>query len=240
MLSVLATGAARSDDGPPQGVDEKLWKEMLEINARGTQLADLRAEFVQEKFTPLLKKPLVSSGKILIKGSATLWITEKPEPTVLRIDAKEVRLLYPAQKVLEIYKTDEKLGSLAASPFPRLEILKQHFSFEKIPVQELSKDAVESKHISFRMKPLHDELRKHIDQVSVLIERASGLVLKAQTIDADGDRLVLSFVNIRVNTGLTDVELEMKVPADVKVTRPLEGGSAGETPPPPPGQGQRK
>src|SRR5207237_10434318 len=148
----------------------------------------------------------------------------------------------PAQKVLEIYKTDEKLGSLAASPFPRLEILKQHFSFEKIPAQELSKDADESKHIAFRMKPLRDELRKHIDQVSVLIERATGLVIKAQTIDPDGDRLVLSFINIRVNTGLTDAELEMKLLLDVKVTHPLEGGSAGEAPPssPPPGQGQRK
>ena len=209
---------------------------MLEINARGAGIKDLQADFVQEKFTPLLKKPLISSGKILIKGAATLWITEKPEPTVLRIDAKEVRLLYSAQKILEVYKTDEKLGSLAASPFPRLEILKQHFSFEKIPVQELSKEADESRDIAFRMKPLHDELRKHIDQVSVLIERASGLVLKAQTVDADGDRLVLSFVNVQVNTGLTDAELEMKVPADVKVTHPLEGGS-GEAPS---GQGRRK
>jgi outer membrane lipoprotein-sorting protein len=237
MLCALVRCAARADDAPPQGIDEKLWKEMLAINARGTKLVDLRAEFIQEKFTPLLKKPLVSTGKILIKGSATLWITEKPEPTVLRIDAKEIRLLYPAQKVLEIYKTDEKMESLAASPFPRLEILKQHFSFEKIPVQELSKEADESKHIAFRMKPLHDELRKHIDRVSVLIERATGLVLKAQTIDADGDRLVLSFVNVRANPGLTDADLEMKVPADVKVTHPLEGGSAGDAPS---GQGQRK
>src|SRR5689334_1906118 len=100
MLCALLTCTARADDAPPQGIDRMLWKQMLEINARGAGIKDLRADFVQEKFTPLLRKPLISAGKILIKGSATLWITEKPEPTVLRIDAKEVRLLYPVQKVL--------------------------------------------------------------------------------------------------------------------------------------------
>ena len=213
----------------PAAVDEKLWKVMVQIDAQGAKISDLKADFVQKKFTPLLKKPLVSSGTILIKGPASLWKTVQPSQTVMRIDAKEARLLYPEQKVLEVYAVDQQLGSLAASPFPRLEVIKRHFTFERIAVKELSPDADETAHVALRMRPIEPELRKHVDQVCVLLEISSGLVLRAQTIDADGDRTVMTFSNIRTNTGLKDRDLEMEVPPGVKITHPLEG--VGGAPP---------
>jgi outer membrane lipoprotein-sorting protein len=119
------------------------------------------------------------------------------------------------------------MGSLAASPFPRLEVLKRHFTFERIAVKELSPTADEAKHVALRMRPTEKELQKHIDEVSVLLEIETGLVLRARTVDADGDRIVLTFSNMRANTGLADAELRMDVPAGVRVTRPLEGGGSG-------------
>ena len=74
-----------------------------------------------------------------------------------------------------------------------------------------------------RLQPLDPQLRQHVDQVKVLLEIASGHVLKAETMDADGDRIVLSFTNIKVNTGLDDAALALTVPAGVTVSRPLEG-----------------
>ena len=53
---------------------------MLQIDAQGAKITDLKADFAQEKFTPLLKKPLISSGTISIKGSAALWKTVRAEP----------------------------------------------------------------------------------------------------------------------------------------------------------------
>ncbi len=208
----------------PAGVDEKLWKLLVEIDARGAGISDVSADFSQEKHTPLLKKPLVSSGHILIKGAASLWTTTQPEPTVMRIDNKEVRLFYPKQKVLEIYRTDKRMGSLAASPFPRLDVLKQHFTCERIPAKELLPGADDDKFVALRMKPTEAELRKHIDEVCVVLEIATGFVQRAQPIDADGDRIVLTFSNLKINTGLKDRDLEMSVPPGVAITRPLEGG----------------
>jgi outer membrane lipoprotein-sorting protein len=225
LLLLCLTVTARAADDRPANVDEKLWKLLTEIDARGGQVKDLRADFTQEKFTPLLKKPLVSSGTILIKGTTSLWTTTQPEPTVMRTDEKQIRLLYPRQKVMEVYTVDQRLGSLAASPFPRLDLLKRHFTFERVPAKDLDPSADDTKHVALKMQPISPELRQHVDEVRVLLEIATGFVLKAKTTDADGDQVVLSFSNIRANTGVTDRELELAVPAGVKVTRPLEGAS---------------
>jgi outer membrane lipoprotein-sorting protein len=228
LVALFLAMVARGEPGPlerPANVDEKLWKLLTEIDARGGQVKDLKADFTQQKITPLLKKPLVSTGTILIKGSASLWNTVQPEPTVMRIDDREIRLLYPRQKVLEIYATDQRMGSLAASPFPRLDVLKKHFTFERVPAKELEPSADDAKHVALRMQPLDAELRKHVDEVRVLLEVATGFVLKAQTTDADGDQIVLTFSNVRINGGVGDRELELSVPPGVKVTRPLEGSS---------------
>lgn len=222
LLPLIARGEPGATDRPA-GVDEKLWKLLVEIDARGAQVHDLKADFTQQKFTPLLKKPLTSTGTILIKGSASLWTTVQPEPTVMRIDDKQLRLLYPRQKVLEVYPTDEKMASLAASPFPRLDVLKKHFSFERLPVKDVDPGAKESETLALRLHPLEPELRKHIDEVQVLLQVSTGFVLRATTIDSDGDRVVLSFSNIRINGGVPDRELELVVPPGVKVTHPLEG-----------------
>ena len=84
-----------------------------------TKIADLTADFEQQKFTAMLKKPLISSGAVAVRGSAMLWKTRKPEPSELQIDQKEVRIYYPAQETIEVYQVEQKLGQLAASPLPR-------------------------------------------------------------------------------------------------------------------------
>ena len=91
-----------------------------------------------------------------------------------------------------------------------------------------------------RLKPgtrLVREWQGAIHEVTVLLEIATGFVQRAQTIDTDGDRMVLSFSKLQTNTGLKDRDLEMEVPAGVSVTRPLEaGGASGDET----GQGKRK
>jgi hypothetical protein len=82
---------------------------------------------------------------------------------------------------------------------------------------------VEAGHLALRMRPSEPELAKHIDQVSVLLEVSSGLVMKAETIDADGDRTVMTFSGIKTNLDLKDHDLELELPTGVKITHPLEG-----------------
>jgi outer membrane lipoprotein-sorting protein len=228
VAAVLVHTTARADDpgAAPAGVDATFWKQLVAIDARGAAVKDLTADFTQEKTMPLMKKPLVSAGTIKIKDNAALWHTTRPAPTVMRIDAKELRMYYPEQKAMEVYAVDQRMGPLAASPFPRLALLKPHFSFERIPARELQADADDAKLVGVKMRPINADLRKHIDEVSVLLEVDTGLARRARTVDPDGDKIVLTFSNMKPNAGLTERDVELNVPAGVTVTRPLEGGRA--------------
>src|SRR5688572_9067005 len=95
LISTLLAQPASQPATAPAGVDPKLWARMVEINQRGAQIEYLSADFSQEKFTPLLKRPLISTGKITVAGPRMRWDTVKPEPTIMLIGEKEVELYYP-------------------------------------------------------------------------------------------------------------------------------------------------
>jgi hypothetical protein len=158
-----------------------------------------------------------------------LWDTRQPEPTLMRIDPTEVRLLYPRQKVVEIYPIDQRMASLAASPMPRLDVLTRYFAIQPISdPQALWPDVPQNpSHLALRLRPTDPALREHIQEVCVLLDIPSGFVLRAQTIDADGDRTTLAFSNVRTDAGLSDRELELEIPAGVEVTRPLDALNGG-------------
>src|SRR5262245_54563232 len=128
-LSIVTLALAAEPSTQPT-TNPALWNQMVEIDSRAAAAKNLAADFEQKKFTALLKKPLVSSGKIRVAGDTMRWDTDKPETNVLLISPAEVKMYYPKQKTVEVYRVDQKLGQLAASPLPRLEALKQHFSFE--------------------------------------------------------------------------------------------------------------
>src|SRR6185295_18779565 len=96
--------------------------------------------------------------------------------------------------------------------------------------------------------PKSDELKKHVREVRVLLDEppanettgsgkaekngadnrdkhAYGVVRQVEVTDADGDRTVVVFKEIRTNTGLKDHDLELTVPEGTRTSHPLEGGS---------------
>ena len=204
----------------PANVDPAAWQRMLEIDALAAKIEDLTADYLQQKFTAMLKKPLVSSGTVAVRGAAMLWRTSKPEPSELQIDSREVRIYYPEQKIVEVYQVRQKLGQLAASPLPRLAVLREHFDFEPIPVADLG-ETDDSRFFAVRMTPTEPELREHLEQVRVLLDAWRGLIVRFEMRDSDGERTLITFSNTRTNIGLSDADVRLAAPADVKVTRPL-------------------
>jgi outer membrane lipoprotein-sorting protein len=221
LLLVLLTIAA---DAPPASkpatIDDATWQRMLDIDAKAAAITDLTSDFEQQKFTSMLKKPLKSSGRVLVRGSSMLWETTAPQPNVLQITAEEVRIYFPSEKTIEVYKVEQKLGQLAASPLPRLATLQKHFAFEPLPLTEMGEQDASS-FLSLKLTPLQAELREHVEQVRVLIDARTGLMAKLEMRDPDGDRTLITFSNAKPNTGLSDEELRIHAPADVKITRPL-------------------
>src|SRR5712672_3667227 len=88
---------ATSRASTPQAFERTL----REINDRSLRVKDLSAEFVQEKQSPLLRKPMVSRGTVAAKGDTSRWDTTAPESTQMTCDPHLLRLYYPDRHVVE-------------------------------------------------------------------------------------------------------------------------------------------
>jgi outer membrane lipoprotein-sorting protein len=217
----VAGGPAPATQPAAPAVDEKLWARMTEIDARAGRITSLAADFEQRKYTALLRKPLVSGGKIRVKGATMRWDTDRPEKSVLLVTDKEARVYYPAQSTLELYTLDQRLGELAASPLPRLAVLKERFSFTEIPAKELDDSVDPAKFLALKLTPTDPALREHVQDVRVLLDIAGAYMIRAELTDADGDRTAIHFLNAKINADVG--EMDLKVPAGTKTVRPLEG-----------------
>lgn len=201
--------------------DPSLSTKLAQIDERAGQIKSLSAHYDQQKFTALLRKPLESNGRIRIKGPVIRWDTAQPEPSVLFIDQGEARVYYPNQKTLEVYPLDKRLADLAASPLPRLDVLKERFSIEQMPVESLDKSAAGTDLVGLRLTPKDASIAEHIRQVCVLLDIRKAYIMKAEVTDSDGDRTVLSFKDVQLNVDVGD--LALVVPPGTAVTHPLEG-----------------
>jgi outer membrane lipoprotein-sorting protein len=222
LAIAFACATSHAADKPttrPQ--DPQLLKQLEDLDARAAKIKDFTAEFTQEKFTALLKKPVVSSGVVRVAGSTIRWDTKKPSPAVLYSDGQEVRMYYPDQKLLEIYAIDQRLGELAASPLPRLKTLREHFSVERTNGKSF-KPPKDRDVLALKLMPVEESLREHLDHVAVLLDVKSAHILEMEMVDADGDRTHVSVSNVRLDTDLKPADLKLNVPDDTTTSRPLD------------------
>jgi outer membrane lipoprotein-sorting protein len=229
LFAVVANAATPSPLPPtaPAGVDPAMWERMKLIDHAAAQIADLTADFKQEKQTALLKNPMVSTGSVWARGSEMLWNTRAPQPTIMHVDERQITLYYPDQKTAEIYPVSGPLAQLTASPVPRLADLLQHFSFAAGSSTDLGIDPHPDQE-AFLLTPTDKDISDHVENVVVLIDAKAGFILAFKLTDSDGETTLLRFSNVKINTHFDDKSLRLDLPADVKTVHPLE--SAGPQP----------
>jgi len=218
---ILSVGAvvATETAGGDKGVD--LVTQLQEFDARMAAVRDLTAHFEERKSTALLKKPLVSTGRVRVKGSRSRWDTEKPHRTTMLIDGEAVRIYYPERTTLEVYEMNRQLQWLAISPLPRLAALREHFEIQTIPLPDIDREFTDRSHLALRLLPKTRALRDYVDHVDVVLDVAAARVVHAEIADPDGDRTTLTFSDVRTNLGMDDQDLELEIPKGATVVRPL-------------------
>jgi outer membrane lipoprotein-sorting protein len=224
IASLLLFAATASAQSTRPTTNPALWDKLVAFDKQNAKIADLTADFEQQKHTPLLKKPMVSSGTIKVRGPAMRWDTQKPSPTVMRVDEKSVSLYYPKLKTMEVFPLEGQLGSLAASPVPKLNVLSSYFAFYAF---EQKRAGLPADATLLRLEPINAEIAKHVKEVQVILDNR-GLVWEFQMTDADGERTVISFSNLRTDVGLAADAVELKVPTDTKVVKPLDNLAPGQ------------
>ena len=194
--------------------------ELDAIDRKALAHQDLTADFVQEKHSPLLRKPLVSRGTVMAKGALTLWVTTEPEPSRMSIDPKWVRLYYPKQKVVEEYPVDGRLGAMASSPLPALQDIRRSFTLSPDAGEGLDPAEPAGNTRALRLEPV-EALRPFVGFVRVLLDADRGLVLAFEVTDPDGERTLVRFSNLQTDRGLRDEALKLDAPVGTKIVRPV-------------------
>lgn len=238
----------------PPSEDPVLIRRLEVIDAYAAGITDLTATFDQRRHTALLRKPLVSSGRVRLKGSVIRWDTAAPGASVLVIDATSLRILYPEQRALEIYPMESGLSRLASTPLPRLKVIREQFVIRECKPSEMDGGlaAGTTAALAIVLTPTGEDLKKYVREVRVLLDepppgepgnekqgenrpregrdhRPYGVARQVEVTDADGDRTIVVFTDIQVNIGLQDSELALVVPDGTRISRPLEGAAGGTT-----------
>lgn len=223
IILIIAT-VAKAQSTAPTSQPSEFAQELLAIDARSGQINALTADFVQEKRSPLLRKPLVSRGNVKARGGLTLWETIEPEPTKMSIDPQVLRMYYPKQKTIEEYPVQQQLGVMAASPLPRLQAIQKTFAMKPDDGEALvDANARPANARAVRMDPNDPEVRKYVDHIRVLLDADRGVVVAFEMVDPDGEQTIIRFSKIRTDVSLAEDSLRLDAPFGVKVVRPLEG-----------------
>ena len=200
-----------------------LEERLAALDRQAGNVHDLVASFEESKHTALLKKPLVSTGRVRIVGDKARWDTEKPHRGVMVMDPTTIRIYYPERGALEIYDIDEKMARLAISPLPRLSALRAQFEIEEMSPADVSTELSSPRYLGLRMTPRDTALLEYLDHVDVVLDTETTFVVRARIMDPDGDETELVFRDVRTNTGLGAGDVELVVPEGTTESRPLAG-----------------
>ena len=230
-VSSPAVAAAPAKASADAAANERFAKRLEVVDAAIAKVLDLRADFEQRRHTSLLKKPIVSTGLVLSKGERVRWDTAAPRASSMLMVAGEIRMFYPADKLVEVYPVGEGFKDLAGAPLPRLSVLKTRFDISPLTPRDLGVNDPDSKLLAVLLTPKLDDLRKHVASVKVLIDESLPAATKLIMTDLEGERTEILFTNIRLNAGVKEDELELKLPEGVRISRPLgEGKGASKAP----------
>lgn len=194
---------------------------LVAIDARAAKIESIRADFVQEKQSPLLADPIRTKGKLAASGANVLWTASEPEPAQTHIGSSRLEIYYPKQNVVEQYELSDEMASMSASPLPRLEALQQSFEIVADAGEGLS---IGEGEVALRLTPIKPELAKYVDHVRVVLDESRSVVVAFEMTDPDGETTRTRFEQIEINPKLEARDVTLHLPANVKRVSP--GGAA--------------
>lgn len=205
-------------------------RESLEaMDRRLAHVHSLQADFIKAHYTPLLRKPMISRGRVRMTDGLVRWDTLEPRVSHTLLRDNEVQILYPDDKRMEVYPLDERFSQFGVGPLPRMAELAERLSIERIEPDDLLADdpandkpgsAPAPRYIALRMTPKAQALREQVDRVDVLVDTKVGYIRTLRIVQPDGTRTVYTFQDAELNPDLSRSSLELEPPPGTRVVRP--------------------
>ena len=200
---------------PLQELSSDLPEVLRQIDQHSSRITTLKAKFKQVKHSDLLRKPLTSSGIVRMLEDRVRWDTELPSTSILMASSEGVRIYYPDLRVVEIYPLSDRLKQLAGSPVFRLSELSRHFTIQS------DLEVSESGELSLDLVPSDESLGKHLRSIRLDVHVDTGIVRRAEVLNADDERTEITFEGIRINSPMDASDIELRVPDDARTVHPL-------------------
>lgn len=234
---LVCVGAVNADAEPKREAtgDSDLIHKLRELEEQNAEIKDLSARFSQKRYSPLLKKPITSSGTYRSVSGLARWDTEKPHDSVMVIRAGRLELYYPEQKTLEVYPIKQRLGELLATPQPDVDQWQASFKLSRALPDALSESMRETigikqdtdDYLLISLAPREEEVAKMIERLIVVVDRETGLSRgMAWSSEDRGERTEIVFTRVRPNTQIKRADLLLDTPESTRVVYPL--GPVGE------------
>ena len=186
--------------------------------AKIEKLKSVRAEFTQEKRLSMLVDPVVSSGEFLYKaGRKFVWHYLPPDESFTISDGTRIWLYFPALAQAEVYDTEKfKTRSRAFEKlclgFERpLCDLADVFSIELIGETRTDFEVL--------LRPREEVMARLIAELRILISRETGLPLRFNSLEPNGDKTTIHFRKTKLNPDLADSLFTFAPPEGVTVDK---------------------
>jgi outer membrane lipoprotein carrier protein len=177
------------------------------------EVEDFAADLVQEKRISLLRRDIVSHGVIEFKRPNKVLIELfDPDPSLMVVDGNSLWLYFRRERVAQRYVVGN-------NPMLKrfLMILENPFKggWEKLTSIRKAGDFVV-------LEVVPEEIEAIFSKIILWVSPQDWLIKKVALHEKSGDLTILSYSNIRVNTGIPDSRFRINLPTDVEILQPAQ------------------
>ena len=178
-----------------------------------SKVEDFTADLIQEKRISLLRKDIISHGVIEFKRPDKVLIELfDPDPCLMVVDGNYLWLYFKRERVAQRYHIGnnpmlKRYLMILDNPFKgewgKLTSIRKEGDFVVLDVIPVDAEAIFSK-------------------INLWVSTQSWLIKKLALYEKNGDSTILSYENIRVNTGIPDSHFKVDLPSDVEILQPIQ------------------
>ena len=194
----------------PAGAQGQLDRDSILRQLARTQreVEDFTADLIQEKRISLLRENVVSHGVIQFKRPNKVLIELfNPDPSLMVVDGNSLWLYFKRERVAQRYRVGN-------TP-----MLNRYLMILDNPLTgewaELASIRREGNFAVLEMVP--GEAEAIFSKITFWVSTHDWLIRKLALHEKSGDLTILSYENIRVNTGIPDSHFTLDLPADVEI-----------------------
>jgi len=212
LLLIVLTPVLLPVQGAAQGQIDKDFV-VRQLARAQEEVEDFAADLVQEKRISLLRKDIVSHGMIEFKRPNKVLIELfDPDPSLMVVDGDSLWLYFKRERVAQRYV-------VGTNPMLKrfLMILENPF---KGGWEKLTSIRKEGDFVVLEVVP--EEVEAIFSKITLWVSTQDWLIKKLELHEKSGDLTILSYNNIRVNTGIPDSRFKINLPTDVEILQPAQ------------------